>query len=305
MRLTQRVAHRFILARNKPLYALINALVKAAGGVSALARAMDPEMMGSWDKDHFYQRGGAIGILDHVLQGPQPSGIIAQWLDHAWDKSRVGEWDLHRDSPKLTWDGYNTLEITWKADGGSWMPAPDESDSQWEHDYYEENEHDIDYSYNAGQISVEIDRFIRDLGAKSMTSESQEEDPNGYFYNEYLCQATWVITPEDVVRMSVGKLIIQAGESVRWIGGDEDSGPNVIGQGTILVVKSRRGIWPKDQFRRGTALEVLRGARSHQTLPLRVKGDKHVWYFNLTQDRKGLGLTDAQDKTRTLRVEVR
>jgi len=309
---------RVAKSSSKPLLSLVATLAQSKD----LFKEVPEHILPEWDIKEFYQNGGATYVLDGLLERPDPS-LVTKWLDRQWERLAGNEWALDEEKTSLKWDGTATLELQWRATGGSWTPAPQHE--QWDlsgYDYdrevedYESREDDIAASYNAGQIGTEINSFIsRGLGAKGYVNESQGEDEGsmfGYVHNIYTCRATWVVTPEELVRNSIGKLVAQQGPSFPWKM-DEDElkyrsqrTPETLEQGMVLVVRARRG-FKGEHFPKGELLEVGRGARPNGVVPVRVKGgDKHVWYFKLVKDRKGeLTLIDDRDKSRTLRVEIK
>ena len=216
MILAERVARRFMAAEPKGLIYLIHSLTVAAGGVGFLARKMDPEGLPSWDKAKFYQ-----GLGDQLLRDiveTATSNSLAKFLQPFWDRSGSTEGALDEDWLHLEWDDASskiTLEL--RAWGPSFEryaeePGPDRDDFG---SYVEVPEREA-------FLDDHLRKFAAQLGGKLGHVEKRRMEAGGgwgeYDQYRYDTELTWKVSSEALLRQSVGKWVIQAGEATQWRG---------------------------------------------------------------------------------------
>jgi len=308
MAIAERVASRYrgrvAASVPKGLVLLIHAVTKAAGGPSFIGSRLDTDAMRSWDKAEFYRSGQDENLLARIIEAAKSQDIYNA-LEPFWKKSGYHEGVLDDDRLDLDYDEQSEVTLELRAWGPTFRQYSEEAD-----DLPEEERHwyVVEVPEDQAFLDGNLDKLAQLLGGKlgwnRREREGAEFDP-GYDQFRYDTQIIWKVNSEDLLRASVGKWIIQAGEAANWTGEalDEDESrlPFAVEKGDVLTIASRRGDWPKD-FKRGLKLVVLRDARPRDKVSVVVKGQKDKLYFRVYQDRKGLSLVDLGDSKKVLRV---
>lgn len=308
MTVAERVAIRYKAASvPKGLVLLIHAVAKAAGGPSFITSRFDTDAMRTWDKAEFYRSGQDEELLYQITESAKSQDIYDA-LQPFWRKAGFtdGELDWERLELDTTRDGIKLDIIAW---GPIFRRYSEESDEIPSYDREALDPYFVEIPDDDAFLDKHLDSFAKVLGGQGGYSDYERthpEDYPGYDQFKYRSSVTWKVNSEDLLRASVGKWIVQAGEAANWIGDPYDDDPEprspfVVEKNDTLTIERRRGDWPKE-LKRGVKLIVLRDARDRDKVPVTLKGQKDKLYFRVDEDRKGLSLTDLADSKKTLRV---
>jgi len=296
MSVAQRVARRYLakIAGRTPqgLIHMIHALVKAAGGVPFLAKGMGPWGLDKWDKAEFYRGTGDEQLLSYIVRN-YPQAALDKFLEKLAEK-HLPAYDGAGIEPGAGFEEeVGGLRLDFTAYGPTFHRYGSDDDIEGYH--YEEDipmSEMVEHS-DHGDISMDLYELGKALGGNLNFGSPRQRDSEygGYYdYYEYQC---WTeikgVVAEDLLRRSVGKLIIQAGESIDWKGDDdydEPDKPFVLNVRDELIIERRRGSWPRE-LKKGARLVVLRSGREGQKIRAVLKGTKEPLFFSVNVDRRG------------------
>lgn len=308
--LAERVVARFrpkMGVESKALIHLVHTLTTAAGGVNFLAKAIDPDTLPTWDKELFYRLDGENALL-YTIVGSSTSSLLYQVLKPFWLRAGRTDGVLDEEYLHLEWDESSTITLELRAWGPSFARYGEEAEDMPSWDYDRQNYY-VEVPEQDKFLDDHLRKFAAQLGGKLGSTYPRREKAEGdwgeYDQFRYDTKITWRVVPENLIRQSIGKLVIQAGEAIHWTGEDEGRNqPTLIESQDILEILSRQGDWPKDSLQKGDLLLALRRARTGEKLVVEDTAKNKI-YFKVQSDKKGVLLVDALDRTRVLRVQVR